>query len=256
MKRNEKTPTSWGKEAEWYNEHLTKDDTYHAQVVLPNVLRVVDPKKGLKVLEIGCGEGYFSRELAKKGAEVLASDISAELIEIGKKKGGNVTYRVSNAEDLSWVEEGKYDVALAVLTIQNMEKIDKVLKGVSRALTSNGRFVFVLNHPVLRIPKETHWGYDDAQGIQYRRVDGYLSAQKVPIDMHPGKKGQKSLTYSFHRSLQEYVKLLRVAGFCITRLEEWISHRVSDSGPRAQAENTARKEFPLFMMIEVQKLQK
>lgn len=247
----QKTKTSWGNEAEWYNDHLADDDTYHAKVILPNVLRLIDPKKGQNVLEIGCGEGYFARELAKKGASVMASDISPELIEIGKKKGGGVAYKVSDAKDLSWVEAGKYDVALAVLTIQNMEKIDDVMKGVARALTPDGRFIFVLNHPVIRVPKASHWGFDEKEKLQYRRIDSYLSGKKIQIDMHPGKGGKKSVTYSFHRSLQEYMKILRGAGFCITRLEEWISHRTSDSGPRAKAENASRKEFPLFMMIEV-----
>ena len=248
MAKNSKT--SWGNEAEWYSDHLAEDDTYHAKVVLPNVLRLVDPKKGQKVLEIGGGEGFIGRELAKKGATVLVTDISPELIEIGKKKGGGPAYKVSNAENLSWTEAGAYDVVLAVLTIQNMEKIDAVMKGVARALKPDGRFLFVLNHPVVRVPKSTHWGYDEKEKVQYRRLDSYLSAKKTEIDMHPGKKGKKSVTYSFHRSLQEYMKVLRSAGFCITRLEEWISHRTSEPGPRAKAENAARKEFPLFMAIE------
>lgn len=246
-----KTPkTSWGKEAKWYSDHVESPDTYHAKVVLPNVLRVVEPKKGIQILEIGCGEGYFSRELAKAGASVVASDISPELIDIAKEKGGKVSYHVSNAEDLSWVKEHSADVVLAVLTLQNMERLDVVMKGVARALKKDGRFVFVLNHPVIRVPQTSSWGFDEKEKVQYRRLDGYLSGKKVSIDMHPGKKGAKSVTYSFHRSLQEYMKLLKGAGFCIVRLEEWISHRVSEPGPRAKAEDTARKEFPLFMMIE------
>ncbi len=70
------------------------------------------------------------------------------------------------------------------------------------------------------------------------------------MDMHPGKRGGKSFTYSYHRSLQDYMKALRSAGFAITRLEEWISHKTSEPGPKAKAENTARKEFPLFMLVE------
>lgn len=242
--------TSWGDEATWYHAHLEQDDTYHARVILPNLLRVVAPEKGLNILEIGCGEGFFSREFARAGGQVTASDISPELIEIGKKQGGAVTYVVSNAQDLSWAKKQGYDVVVAVLTLQNMERIDDVMKEVRRVLKKEGRFVFVLNHPVLRIPKATHWEYDAKNNMQCRTLDAYLSAQKITIDMHPGKKGKASVTYSFHRSLQEYMKLLRGAGFCIVRLEEWISHRKSEKGPRSSAEDRARKEFPLFMMVE------
>jgi ubiquinone/menaquinone biosynthesis C-methylase UbiE len=218
--------------------------------VLPNLLRIIAPKKGLHVLEIGCGEGFFARALAREGASVTASDISPELIAVGKEKGGGVTYAVSKAQDLSWVKPISQDVVLAVLTLQNMSDIDVVMREVKRVLKKGGRFVFVLNHPIIRVPQASAWGYDVTTKTQYRRLDGYLSGKKVTIDMHPGKGGKRSLTYSFHRSLQEYMKVLRGAGFAIVRLEEWISHKTSEPGPKAQAENTSRKEFPLFMMIE------
>lgn len=249
-KQHTQKTTSWGNEAEWYSEHLSDTDTYHAKVILPNLLRLIDPKKGLSVLEIGCGEGFFARELAREGSDVTACDISKELVAIGKRKGGGVTYRVSKAQDLAWAHTQSFDVVLAVLTLQNMEQLDRVFLEVARVLKKNGRFIFVLNHPVIRAPKMSEWGYDEKMNVQYRKLHKYLSAQKTTIDMHPGKQS-KSVTYSFHRSLQEYMKLLRNAGFAITRLEEWISHRVSEQGPRKKAEDTARKEFPLFMMIEV-----
>ncbi len=67
--------------------------------------------------------------------------------------------------------------------------------------------------------------------------------------MHPGK-GDNEVTVSFHRPLQYYVKLARAAGFSISRLEEWISHKSSEAGPRKKEEDRIRKEIPLFMMIE------
>lgn len=250
QKKEGKTSTSWGKEASWYSDHLEGRDTYHAKVILPNLLRIIAPRKGLHVLEIGCGEGFFARALAREGAQVTACDISPELITLGKEQKGDIAYRVSPAQDLSWVKPASQDVVLAVLTLQNMDKLDVVMKEVARTLKKGGRFIFVLNHPIIRVPQASAWGYDDATHTQYRRIDAYLSGKKVTIDMHPGKSGKRSLTYSFHRSLQEYMKVLRGAGFAIVRLEEWISHRVSEPGPRANAENASRKEFPLFMMIE------
>ena len=94
--------TSWGNEAEWYKNHLEQNDTYHAQVILPNMLRLGGAQKGLSILEIGCGEGFFAREFARAGAVVTASDISPELVELGKKQGGGVTYVESKAQDVSW----------------------------------------------------------------------------------------------------------------------------------------------------------
>lgn len=247
---NKAPKTSWGGEASWYADHLESDDTYHTKVILPNLVRVVAPKAGQHILEIGCGEGFFSRAFSREGATVLASDIGAELIAIAKEKGGGPEYVVSPAEDLSWVKPHSQDIVVAVLTLQNMERIEPVFAQIAKVLKKGGRFICVLNHPTFRIPKVTSWGYDEVAQAQFRRVDAYLSARREKIDMHPGQKGKQSVTYSFHRSLQDYMKAFRAQGFAIVRLEEWISHRMSEPGPRAKAENVARKEIPLFMMIE------
>ncbi len=242
--------TSWGKEASWYSEYLEGDDTYHSKVILPNLLRIVSGGKGMNILEIGCGEGFFAREFAKTGGTVSASDISPELIAIAKEKGGGPEYKVASGDNLSWIKPHSQDVVVAVLTLQNMEKIEPVFTAIASVLKKGGRCIIVLNHPAFRIPKATAWGFDDEHKVQYRRVEAYLSARREKMDMHPGKKGNTSFTYSFHRSLQDYMKALRTGGFAITRLEEWVSHKTSEKGPRSNAENDARREFPLFMMIE------
>lgn len=245
--------TSWGGVAQWYEEHLQGDDTYHAKVVLPNLLRVLALQKGEKVLDVACGEGYFSRAFAKEGAKVIAADISPELVKKAKAQGGDIIYKITPATNLNFVQEGEFDAAACVLALQNIEDIQKALKEVRRALKKEGRLVLVLNHPAFRVLKRSSWGWDEEQKAQYRRVDGYLSAAKVPIDMHPGKMGSAK-TISYHRSLQDFFKALSAAGFCVTRLEEWTSHRESQKGPRQQAEDAARREIPLFLMIEAKPL--
>ncbi len=71
--------------------------------------------------------------------------------------------------------------------------------------------------------------------------------------MHPGKK-DSPVTFSFHRSLQFFFKAFTKAGFVTTRLEEWISHKESESGPRKGVEDKARKAIPLFMCLEIKKI--
>lgn len=251
-----KNDTSWGGVAEWYDGHLKGDDTYHAKVIAPNLLRIVAPQKK-RILEIGCGEGYFARAFAAAGGAVLGSDIGEELIEIARKKGGGPIYHVAAADKQSFIKDVSIDTVVAVLTLQNMERIDTVMKEVSRILKPEGSFVCVINHPAFRIPKSTHWEFDGKANTQFRRVDAYLSAQKIPMEMRPGERAagkSGSTTFSFHRSLQDFMKAFAGAGLGITRLEEWVSHKQSQKGPRASAEDMARKEFPLFMCIECKKV--
>jgi hypothetical protein len=109
-----------------------------------------------------------------------------------------------------------------------------------------------MNHPCFRQPRQSGWGWDEQRKLQYRRVDRYLSPYEMPILAHPGSAPDVKTT-SFHRSLTAYVEALAKHGFAITALEEWTSHKQSDSGPRAKAENVARQEIPLFLAMRVER---
>ncbi len=257
MATRKKKETSWGGVAQWYEEHLKGDDTYHAKVIAPNLMRILNPKQGVRVLDIGCGEGYFTRLIDASGAYVEGADIAKELIQKAKATSPDIAFHVTSAESMSVIKSGYFDAITCVLALQNMEHLDAVVKECARILTPKGRAIFVLNHPAFRIPKQTEWGWDEKRKLQYRRVDGYLSQSRAPIEMAPGKGqsgGKTDITWSFHRSIQDYTKAFIGSGFVITRLEEWISHKKSEKGPRQSAEDTARKEFPLFMCIELTKL--
>jgi len=246
---SKKVTTSWGGVADWYSEYLTLEDSYQAKVILPNVVRLLEPLAGRKLIDVACGEGYFSRAFAKAGAKVVGADIAPELIAKAKEAGGGVQYYVAPAEKLQFATTAQFDIAVCVLALQNIDDIGKVFKEVHRVLKPKGTFVFVLNHPAFRVLKRSSWVYDEGHHQQYRRIDGYLSSAKITVDMHPGKRG-RSKTVSYHRSIQDFSKALFNAGFTIDRIEEWTSHKTSEKGPRQKAEDTARKEIPLFMALQ------
>lgn len=249
--------TSWGGVADWYDGVVNDDDSYQNKVILPNIIRIMNPQKGKRILDLACGQGVFSRALAAHGASTVGVDIAPELIEIAKKHAGhNEEYHVSSADNLSLFPDGMFDDAMTVLAIQNIEHAARTFKEASRVLRAKGRYVIVLNHPAFRIPDKTSWGWDGATGAQYRRIDEYMSESRKVIDMNPGtkEKGLKEVTVSFHRPLQNYSKMLANAGFAVLRIEEWMSHKESEKGPRKQAEDKSRKEIPMFMCLECIKL--
>ncbi|HEY9481139.1 MAG TPA: class I SAM-dependent methyltransferase [Candidatus Paceibacterota bacterium] len=256
--------TSWGGVAGWYDKVVNDYDSYQARVLLPNILRIVAPKHGEKILDLACGQGYFSHALAAEGAQVTGVDIAPELIDIAKKHADhNEEFLVSSADNLSAFADMSFDVVVCVLAIQNIERMAEAFRQVSRVVRAGGRFVLVLNHPSFRIPGKSSWGFDEKADTQYRRVDVYMSESRVEIDMEPGRvvsesaaacgRGAKEVTYSFHRPLQAYFKSLANAGFAVLRLEEWMSHKESEQGPRKAAEDRARREFPMFLCIECRK---
>ncbi|MDQ7814804.1 MAG: class I SAM-dependent methyltransferase [Patescibacteria group bacterium] len=248
--------TSWGGVADWYSDLLeTQKDTYQNTVILPNLIRLMDIKKGEKVLDLACGQGFFSKEFAKQGAKVTGVDAAPELIDIANSTNlvPGVSYEVSAAHELDFLDQASFDKAVIVLAIQNMHNPHEVLAACARVLKKQGSAYLVINHPAYRVPKASSWGYDEQEQIQYRRVDRYLSEHKIKISMHPGAE-PGAVTYSYHRPMQSFFKWFNKSGFAVKNVEEWISDRASDSGPRAEAENDARKEIPLFMYLEAIKL--
>lgn len=259
--------TSWGGVAHWYDTLLASDDTFQAQVILPNLLRAMAIKKGERVLDLACGQGFFSQAFFQEGAQVTGVDLGKQLILIAKKAlrsasmdtarhdsaESDIQYFAQSAEDLSNFPDGTFQKITIILAIQNIEAPHKVFKECERVLVPGGKLFLVLNHPAFRIPKGSEWGFDDATKTQYRRIDNYMSESKVDIEMNPSKVGGAT-TVSFHRPLQYYFKTLANNGFAVARLEEWLSHRESEKGPRKAAEDRARKEIPMFLFLEVLKV--
>jgi ubiquinone/menaquinone biosynthesis C-methylase UbiE len=248
--------TDWGQVAGWYDE-LVGDagSEYHQQVVLPGTLRMLELRSGEKVVDIACGQGVLCRKLQSLGAQVTGIDAAAELIELAKERGpASIRYEMADARELSFLPANQFDAVACILAIQNIHPIQPVFTGVSRCLAMGGRMVIVLMHPCFRGPKETSWGWDQAKQVQYRRVDRYLLPRKVPIVTRPGA-APDVYTWTFHKPLEAYVKALASAGLFIDKMEEWPSHKTSQAGGRAAAENTARKEIPMFMAIRARKIQ-
>jgi ubiquinone/menaquinone biosynthesis C-methylase UbiE len=255
----DKKDTSWGNVAGWYDELLeNKDGTYQNEVIAPNLKRLINPQKGEKILDIACGQGFFSRILDEAGAQITGVDIAKELIGIARLHSPkSIVFEVAPADELKSFADVSFDKALIVLALQNIENMQGAVREAYRVLKPGGSFYIILNHPSFRIPKSSSWQWDGENHSQYRRTDAYMSDMRNRIEMNPGtqKTYEKKFTVSFHRPLQAYAKALTKAGFLIGRIEEWVSHKVSNPGPRAQEENRIRKEIPLFLMIEARKIQ-
>ena len=248
--------TSWEPVAKWYGQHMKEEDTFQSEVIFPGALRLLAPKRGGKYLDIACGEGSFVRAVANAGGEVTGFDLSSSLIK--QAEGKNIrgaSFRVANAKDFArYFDAGAFDGASCNLALQNISELSAVLADAGKVLKPGGSFVMVINHPMFRIPRQTGWGFDEGRGLLYRRVDSYLSPNEIPIVANPGQGHKSAVTYSFHRPLETYIKELAKAGFAVDAIEEWISHRESNSGPRAKAENRARNEIPMFMAIRAKKM--
>ncbi|MHB1158596.1 MAG: class I SAM-dependent methyltransferase [Phycisphaerales bacterium] len=263
-------PSSWSRVADWY-DNLVGDEgsEYQREIIFPNVLRLLQPQPTDHVLDVACGQGAFCRLLHEQHIPVTGIDAAPPLIRAARDRsskprqsesssaasGSQINYLVGDARDLKKLPDASFTAAVCILAIQDIDPIQPVFTSIARCLTSGatsgGRLVIAMMHPCFRAPKTTSWGWQN-HDIQFRRIDGYLIPRKHPIITHPGLDKTRH-TWTYHRPLQTYIKTLNKAGLLIDALEEWPSHKRSEPGPRAQAENTARQEIPMFLALRAVK---
>ncbi len=241
--------TSWEKSADWYDKIIgDRGSELYREVVIPGALDLLNPKRGERVLDLGCGQGVFTRAMAECGAQVTGIDASLTLIQKARTYQGRTPIRYFDRDAAELGGLGDFDAASAILCLQNLEHLDKVCLAAASVLKPGGRMLWVLNHPAFRIPRQSSWGFEDERKIQYRRIDAYSSTLSIPILMHPGKADSES-TVSIHRNFQDLMAPAFAAGLTLAGLQEWHSHKESQPGARSRAENRARKEFPLFLAL-------
>ncbi len=240
---------SWEEVAKWYDRLVgTSGQYFHEKIILPNLLKLLalDKTPQAKVLDLGCGTGVLlniiPKEIFYKGV-----DISPQMVRLAEKKRKGAFMVQDLTEPLALTEKN-FTHIVSILALQNMKHPEIALENGVKHLAKGGKFFLVLNHPYFRIPRQSSWGVDESKKTQYRRLDRYLSPLAIPIEMHPGKKQESEVTYSYHFPLSHYINHLGRLGLGVIHMEEWTSDRVS-TGKCAKMENRARTEFPLFLLL-------
>jgi SAM-dependent methyltransferase len=115
---------------------------------------------GMSVLEMGCGAGYFTGELARSGAGIVAIDVSPELLEIAQANSSapNVRYEVQNACELNY-PDALFDSVVGNSVLHHLE-IEAALHEIYRVLKPGGSVYFTepnMLNPQIAIQKNVPW---------------------------------------------------------------------------------------------------
>ena len=249
----------WDQVAAWYDQLVGKNGSdYHQHVVLPAAMDLLSPLKGKKVLDLCCGQGVLFPLLLEAGAlQVTGVDASPQLIESARSRFGDekrVQTEVADAcADGKWAD-ASFDTVASLMAVHDVPDLPAMCRNAAAALKDGGEFVAIFMHPCFRIPRQTHWGWDEGRKLQYRRVDRYGVDLEIPIVTHPGKGGGETTSF-YHRPLAEVMNAIGGAGLAVTRCEELVSHRRSQAGgSRSKGEHRAAREFPMFLALKAVKL--
>ncbi len=123
------------------------------------VVKIIDPKPGMKILDIAAGPGSSSEPLFKAGAEVIAMDFSEGMIEVGKRKRPYLNFVKGDALKLPF-KDNEFDVTTISFGLRNTKDYEKALREANRVTKIGGRMVIVeFSTPTLPIFRTIYMNY-------------------------------------------------------------------------------------------------
>lgn len=245
--------TSWERVASWYDGWVgERGSTYHRELAIPAVIELLDPQPGDQILDVGGGQGVLVPYLSQAGASVTVVDASRRLIQAARRRHGahrDARFLFGDARRLQAVTglvAGSFDAAIFLLSIQDMDPLEEVVRSIDWALRPVASVVLVMTHPAFRQPRHSGWGVDAGRKLTYRRIDSYLSPMAVPMK----SLGGGLPTRSFHRPISSYVNAFSAAGFATDAMLE-----LPDLPPErrpgraARGDDRAQREIPIFLAM-------
>jgi SAM-dependent methyltransferase len=195
---------------------------------------------GLRVLDLGCGFGWFCRWARDEGAAaVLGIDVSQKMLaRAAATPDAAIAYTRADMERLE-LPAGSFDLAYSSLALHYIENLDGLVSEVQRALVPGGRLVFSVEHPIFTAPAAPGWSTDEA-GRKTWPVDRYLDEGPRSTDWLA--KG----VIKQHRTVATYLNLLLRRGFALSHVEEW---GPTEAQIAARPDWAAERQRPPFLLV-------
>lgn len=125
-------------------------DTY-SDPPFPDFFRLIGQISGLPLLDLACGHGRVTRELARRGAQATGVDISAALLEKAQayqsRESLPITYVHADASSSSTLMGQQFDGVTCHFGLSDIDDLAGVAETVARLLRVDGFFVFSIVHP-------------------------------------------------------------------------------------------------------------
>ena len=211
----------------------------------PDLRAQLPDMRDCRVLDLGCGYGWFCRWAAENGAaRVLGVDISRRMLDRAKAMTSHpaIVYREDDLETLE-LPEAAFDLVYSSLAFHYVENLPRLLRAIHGALVPGGSLVFSTEHPIFTAPR--HPGFViDGEGRKTWPVDSYqIEGKRVTDWLAPGVVKQ-------HRTIGRWVNLLVACGFALKHLNEW---GPSEAQLAAMPELAEERERPMMLLVGAQR---
>lgn len=205
------------------------------------LLDLLGPVAGLRVLDAACGHGRITRELSRRGADVVGVDISGNLIskahETERANPLGLRYLHADVTTPGLLDDAGFDLVTCNFGLSDIDDLDGAIAAVSAALRPRGHFVFSVLHPCFAGGQDISGAWPTA-GSYYD--EGHWTAQDIRSTL-------RRQVGASHRMLSTYLGTLR-------RHHLWLD-QIAEPRPAPgwdQAHDADRK--PVFLVIKTIKL--
>lgn len=198
--------------AMWYDRNLPT--SWIHTMTIPAMLRLLQEVKGIagkRILDVGCGQGILTRELAARNADVIGVDLSRNLLKLARQKELSsplgITYVHDDAHSLERLRGQRFDVITCNLALLDIRDLQLLIEAVSKLLAPGGWWVNSLLHPC--------GPHTDERGdLSYRDYysEGYWRS--------PNSKSVRGQVGSYHRRLETYLEGFLRNGFTLDAFRE------------------------------------
>jgi SAM-dependent methyltransferase len=170
------------------------------------LLDLAGPVAGLDILDVACGHGRITRELARRGANVAGVDISGKLIshaiETERTEPLGIRYHDADVSAVGALRTDAFDLVVCHFGLSDIDDLDGAVAALCAALHRHGRFVFSILHPCFGGGKDIAGSWPTA-GSYYD--EGRWTAQE-------SRSTLRRQVGAHHRTLSTYLGSLRRAG--------------------------------------------
>ena len=211
----------------------------------PAVRAMLPDLKGKRVLDLGCGFGWFSRWARAHGAaHVHAFDLSERMIARAQAEtdDAHIDYTIADLESLA-LPAAAFDVAYSSLAFHYLADFGSMARRVHAALAPGSSFVFTIEHPIYMAPAIPAWTAG-AEGKRSWALNSYAREGRRETDwLAQG-------VVKHHRTLATTLNALIDSGFVLRKMNEW-----SPSPEALTANPVWKEEFerPMFVLIAAER---
>jgi len=210
----------------------------------PALQALLPPVRGLRVLDLGCGFGWFCRWAAQEGAaHVCGVDISDNMLARARQAGGQAIQYVKGDLERLRSPGGRFDLVYSSLAFHYVENLAGLVITIAGCLVPGGRLVFSVEHPIFTAPAHPRWSSDE-DGTPSWPIAGYL------IEGARTTNWLAEGVIKRHRLIGTYLDLLIERGLTISHVEEW---RPTPEQIAAQPELAIELNRPMFLLISARK---